>query len=59
MTLHAWTSLNNTAVVLSWISSSPPVRLSSWLLQTFIIDRDARVSSLRLTGLVKIAQPNL
>jgi hypothetical protein len=58
MTLHAWTSLNNTAVVLSWISSSPPVRLSAWLLQTFIIERDARVSSLRLTGLVKIAQPN-
>jgi hypothetical protein len=59
MTLHAWTSLNNTAVVLSWISSSPPVRPSAWLLQTFIIERDARVSSLRLTGLVKIAQPNL
>jgi predicted GNAT superfamily acetyltransferase len=58
MTLHAWTSLNNTAVVLSWISPSPPVRLSALLLQTFIIERDARVSSLRLTGLVKIAQPN-
>jgi hypothetical protein len=35
------------------------VRLSALLLQTFIIERDARVSSLRLTGLVKIAQPNL